>query len=212
MYIFGICGRSGSGKSTACRLLEKRGFYWLDTDKSCRKVYENPNCIDELVRAFGDGILSDGKIDRGALARYAFSSPENTKKLNAISHKYILEDIFRDAKAVKAQGYKYLLVDAPLLFEAGLQDKCDAVIAVVAPETASRKRLVLRDGIDEETLTRRLAAQKSNAFLVKNADAVILNNGTLKVLEMNTYKAVFKLFLKLRICKSTKEVRRYVKK
>ncbi len=212
MYIFGICGRSGSGKSTVCRMLEKLGFYWLDTDKTCRKVYENQNCINELVAAFGECILANSVIDRRELAKQAFSSQENTKTLNRISHKYIIEDILSVVASLKKQGCKYLLLDAPLLYEAGLEAKCDAVIAVISSDALSKQRLVKRDSVDEETLKHRLSAQKSNAFLVKNADAIIVNNGTLKELEHETHKAILKLFLRLGICKSTKEAQRYVKK
>lgn len=213
MYVFGICGRSGSGKSTVCRFLQNRGFYWLDTDKTCREVYDkSAACVEELRHRFGDEILSDGKINRKALAKAAFASEENSKALNEISHRYIIEEMHKEMEKAQESGIRYLLLDAPLLFEAGLEKECDATVAVVASGILSECRLKARDGIDAATVKKRLAAQKSASFLAENCDAVILNKSDLKALETNTFKAFFALFLKLRICKTAKERQRYVKK
>ncbi len=213
MYVFGICGRSGSGKSTVCRFLEKRGFLWIDTDKTCREVYDsNQNCVEELCRKFGNGILLDGKIDRKALATCAFMNEENTKALNRISHKYIIESIDEAKRRAEISGVKYVLLDAPLLFEAGIEKQCDATVAVVASRKVLEKRLKMRDGVDKSTVKKRLSAQKSTKFLAEHCDAIVYNGTDLKTLEINTYRTFCALFLKLGICQFTKEKRRYVKK
>ncbi len=214
MYVFGICGRSGSGKSTVCRFLQSKGFLWIDTDKTCRDVYDsNLRCRKELTDRFGIEIISaDGKVDRKVLAKCAFASPENTKALNSIAHKYIIEEVEENIKEAETNGVKYVLLDAPLLFEAGINKRCDANVAVVASYKALASRLKVRDGIDDETVKKRLDAQKSARFLTEQCDAVVFNISDLKSLKKNTYRAVFVLFLKLGICTSTKEKRRYVKK
>lgn len=211
MYLIGLCGRSGSGKSTVCRFLKEKGVYCIDADKVCHSVYDsNASCVDELCRRFGEEILSDGKVNRVLLGKAAYSAENGIKDLNAIAHKYIIAAILEEASTAFRDGYKFVVVDAPTLFESGLHLHCNGIVGVIANDAVTIGRLKTRDGLDEAMLKKRLDAQKSNAFLVKNCTSVIKNNGSAKELRANTYKAMFVLQLKLGLIKPCKEGKRYV--
>lgn len=213
MYLLGLCGRSGSGKSTVCRFLKQKGVYCIDADAVCHSIYDtDENCVKELCDRFGERILSDGKINRAVLGKAVYSSENGIADLNTITHKYIIAAILSEAKAAFAKGYKYVVVDAPVLFESGLDAYCDATVAVIARDAYLLERLKARDGLEAEMLTKRLSAQKSNSFLVKNCTAVIANDGSAESLRLNTYKAMLVLQLKLGIIKPQKEAKRYALK
>lgn len=198
MFLIGLCGRSGSGKSTVCAFLKQKGVFCIDADKVCHDVYDtNMDCVNELCCRFGDDVMQDGKINRALLGQRAFSSENGVKDLNDIAHKYISAEIFSITKTAFANGYRYVVLDAPLLFEAGIDQKCSAVISVIASDSTLLRRLKQRDNADVKTLKKRLGAQKSNAFLVKNSTAVIINNGKLSSLRLNTFRAMLVVQLKL---------------
>jgi len=208
MYLIGLCGRSGSGKSTVCAFLKQKGVFCIDADKVCHDVYEtNTDCINELCRRFGDDVKQGDKIDRALLGKRAFSSENGVKDLNSIAHKYISAEIFSIAGIAFAKGFKYVVLDAPLLFEAGIDKRCSAVVSVIASDNVLLSRLKSRDNAEVTILKKRLRSQKSNAFLVNNSTAVIINSGTLKALRLNTFKAMLVVQLKLGAVMRKKGVR-----
>ena len=213
MYLLGLCGRSGSGKSTVCRFLKQRGVYCIDADKVCHRVYETDmECVNELCDSFGKGILSDGKLDRTLLGKAVYSVDGGIATLNTITHKYIIAAILAEAKVAFANGCRFVVVDAPVLFESGLNAYCDATIAVIADDARLLDRLKKRDGLDSTMLEKRLRSQKNNKFLMDNCTAVIKNCGSEKDLRLNTYRAMLGLQLKLGIIKPYKGVKRYALK
>lgn len=213
MYLIGLCGRSGSGKSTVCRFLSEKGVYCIDADKVCHSVYDGDSrCVDELCARFGREILSFGKVNRALLGKAAYSTKNGIKDLNAIAHKYIIAAILEEANGAFKDGYKFVVVDAPTLFESGLHLHCNGIVAVVANDGMLLNRLKTRDGLEEAMLKKRLAAQKTNSFLVKNCTSVIKNNGSAKDLRKNTYRAMLVLQLKLGLIKPSGEGKRYALK
>lgn len=194
MRIIGLCGRSGSGKSTVAGLLRRYGMLHIDADLVCRRVYDcNTLCVDSLRARFGDDIMVNGKIDRAALAAKAYGQVGGLADLNSIAHKYITEDIESMLAAAEERGVKYAVLDAPLLFESGLDKRCDAVLAVVASEKIQLERLSRRDGKSREEIEKRLAAQMSNAELIRRCDGIIYNRGTLKELGDSLRRALNKI-------------------
>lgn len=198
MYIIGLCGRSGSGKSTVSSFLQSRGVCHIDADEVCRNVYDdNSACKAELGARFGNDIFENGKVNRATLAQRAYGSESGLKDLNGIAHRYISEEIMAELSEYKRAGKLYSLIDAPLLLESGLDDICDAVMAVVSNDEEQISRLKERDGKSYSELKKRLDAQIENKVLIKRADVVVANNGTLKDLRLNTYKAMLSVQLKL---------------
>ncbi len=198
MYIIGLCGRSGSGKSTVAGFISQRGAALIDADEVCRYVYcRNAECIDELCRRFGNDICRNGEIIRPILAKRAYGEENGIADLNRIAHKYITIEIENRLLQFEKAGKKFALLDAPLLFEAGLDKRCHGILAVVAPYCQQLKRLTERDGKTKEEIKKRLAAQIPVAELKKRVDLLIVNDSSIQVLRERTHKALLYLLLKL---------------
>lgn len=172
----GLTGPTGAGKSTVARLLEQNGIPLVDADAIARTVTEKGSpVLSALADTFGKDILfPDGSLDRRALAAVAFSSKENTEKLNAVTHPAILARIRR---ALADATGDTVVLDAPLLFETGLDALCDHTVAIVADEAVRLARITARDGISEEAAKKRMAVQPDTAFYAAHADILLYNNG-----------------------------------
>lgn len=176
MIKLGLTGPTGAGKSTVARLLEQNGIPLVDADAIARTVTEKGSpVLSALADTFGKDILfPDGSLDRRALAAVAFSSKENTEKLNAVSHPAILARIRRALADATGDA---VVLDAPLLFETGLDALCDHTVAIVADEAVRLARITARDGISEEAAKKRMAVQPDTAFYAAHADILLYNNG-----------------------------------
>lgn len=176
MIKLGLTGPTGAGKSTVARLLEQNGIPLVDADAIARTVTEKGSpVLSALADTFGKDILfPDGSLDRRALAAVAFSSKENTEKLNAVTHPAILARIRRALADATGDA---VVLDAPLLFETGLDALCDHTAAIVADEAVRLARITARDGISEEEAKKRMAVQPDTAFYDARADILLYNNG-----------------------------------
>lgn len=179
MTVVGIVGGSGAGKSLLCAFLEKEGIPCLNTDITARQVVEKGKpCLCELCEEFGEDILMpDGSLNRKALAEKAFSDPEKHKRLNAITHAYISKEVLSWIEAQRLSGKSACGIDAPLLFESGLDSVCNVTVAVTASEEVRVKRITKRDGISREQALLRIKNQKSNAELCRLCDVCVENSG-----------------------------------
>lgn len=157
--IIGLTGPTGAGKSTVSAAAEKLGFFVVDCDGVAREVSNEANVLAALESAFGKEIIKSGTLDRRALAKIAFSSKEQTEKLNKTILPFIVSEIDRTIA-----GRKNVLLDAPTLFESGVADICDKTLAVLCDERVRKQRIILRDNLSEEEAEIRLAAEKSDAF------------------------------------------------
>lgn len=178
MEIWGITGKSGSGKGYVSALLQVYGIPVVDTDAIVHRLYrENTACIDELETAFGELKTASGEVDRKKLAQIVFSDKHKLTVLNHIVHRYVKDEITRICDQYEKKGTTAILIDAPQLFEAHLEEVCDLVIAVTAPEALRIERICLRDGISEARAKERLANQLDDDFFKAHADFIIENGG-----------------------------------
>lgn len=180
MKIIGLTGQSGAGKSSFSKALAKHDIPCLDTDKTSRQVVEKGSpCLQELVEAFGSNILlPDGSLDRKKLGTIAFSDKDKLDLLNSITHRYISIEVDKWLKKQEALGAVAAVIDAPQLFESGIDMICDLTVAVVADENTRYLRILSRDGISEEYARKRMACQKSDKFFISNCTHIIYNNGS----------------------------------
>ena len=170
--IIGLTVPTGSGKSSAALIAKNYGIKVVDCDKLARKaVKKGSDGLNDLVAAFSPVILKkDGALNRRELAKRAFSSKKNTELLN----KTLLPHI---AKLVKAElNGKTVLLDAPTLFESGLDSVCDVTIAVLANKDDRIKRIMERDKLSLENALLRINAGKDDGFYIERADFVLYNN------------------------------------
>ena len=177
--IIGLTGMSGAGKSTACRIFAENGFEIIDCDKLSRIVVEKGNpCLAEIVRFFGQTvILPDGQLNRRETARIIFSDEKKRLALNGIMYPYISYIIIDKAFSCKEKSR--FLLDAPTLFESGIDDLCDYIVSVVADKKITAERITERDGITKEEALARLSSQYSSDYYKSRSDYYAENNNGL---------------------------------
>lgn len=175
----GICGRSGSGKGYVCKLFASYGGLHIDTDAVYHSLLEPKDgepseCANAIARAFGKRMLKkDGTVDRRRLGKAVFSDREKLDALNALVHPYIINETLKLAEETDAP---FALIDAPLLFESGVDSKCNFTVLVRADDESCARRIVKRDGISEDEAKTRLSSQKETASLAERCDYVIDNS------------------------------------
>ncbi|MCH5352315.1 MAG: threonylcarbamoyl-AMP synthase [Acutalibacter sp.] len=174
--IVGLTGPSGAGKSTAAKLLEEAGLAVIDCDKLTRspEVY-TADCVAELQRAFGQDIAADGVLDRRLLAERAFADPDSKKRLEEIAFPYILTAVRQALENAFATGKQVAALDAPTLFESGLDSACARILVITAPFEERLERICKRDGIPEKAARQRFSAQHPEEFFGNRADWVVEN-------------------------------------
>ena len=183
MTVLGLCGQSGAGKTTALDTLMKLGAQVCDCDKVSRQIMSRGTpCAAEVIGVFGEDICSDGEIDRRALGKIVFANKEKLDILTEITHRYIKAEVRERIEEFRRQGRGLFVLDAPLLFESGLDCDCDLTLAITADRDKRIERITERDGIDIETAENRIASQLSEEELKQLSDEVIANNGTKKEL------------------------------
>ena len=179
MYLVGLTGGIGSGKSTVAERLAGHGVPVVDADAVAREVVEpGQDALADLVERFGEGILTeDGALDRPGLARIAFADDEQRAALDAIMHPRIAERITARLEALAAEGVPLAVLDHPLLLEAEGRERVDAVVVVIAPEELRVRRVVEQRGLEEDDVRARIRAQTDDATRREAADHVLVNDG-----------------------------------
>ncbi|MBW3662247.1 MAG: dephospho-CoA kinase, long form [Actinobacteria bacterium] len=189
MYLVGLTGGIGSGKSTVAAGFSARGAVVVDADRIAREIVEPGElALTELVERFGDDILRpDGTLDRPALAAIAFADDDARAALNAITHPRIsqrLADRMAELAAADDTGDPTIVVlDIPLLVESRLYEQHDALVVVTAPPEIRLERLVSQRGMDESDVRARMATQLTDEDRRINATHIIDNSGDRAALE-----------------------------
>ncbi len=187
MKVIGLTGGTGSGKGVVSQCLGDAGAAIIDADLIAHEIIKKRRpAYEELVDYFGAQILQeDGEIFRRKLGEIVFREKEKLEFLNHCTHKYIAQEIARQIHEAKKLGKaKLIIIDAPLLVEAGLVEICDAIWVVYADVEVRASRVMQRDGISYETAQARIANQKSWAEYESYAQEVIDNSGTLQEVQM----------------------------
>lgn len=183
--VIGIVGGIGSGKSEVARVLARLGCVVTDSDALAREIIQRPQVRDELVLWWGSRVLdAHGQVDRARVAEIVFADAAERSRLEGLIHPLIHAErarvIARAARDVPPPAA--VVVDAPLLFEAGVDRECDAVVFV---DTPIEKRLerVRERGWDEEELHRRERSQMPLEEKRRRSGYVVNNDGGLADLE-----------------------------
>jgi dephospho-CoA kinase len=179
LLLVGLTGGIGAGKSTVARLLSERGAIVIDADSIVRELQQpGTDVFGAIVGRFGQQVVkADGALDRERLADIVFRDDEARSALNAIVHPAVYA-VMSDRIAQLKDGDKVVVLDIPLLAEAGGGGGMDAVVVVEADEDARVARVVAERGLDPEDVRARMAAQASSEQREALADVVIRNVGT----------------------------------
>lgn len=177
MRLIGLCGRSGSGKSSFCSVARDCGLIVIDCDAVYRELVSKPTeCLKEIGENFGNEFIKDGYLDRKELAKIVFSDKEKLNLLNTVTHKHIRIEIDRILKTLPEAST--IILDAPTLFESGIDQICEHIVSIIATDDYCKARIIARDGISEEQALSRLSNQPSSDFLIEHSDTVIYNDMT----------------------------------
>ncbi len=182
MFIIGLTGGIGSGKTAASDWFTAQGIAVVDADVVSREVVAAGQlALDEIARLFGDWVLlADGTLNRAALRQHVFEHPEDRKKLEQVTHPRIQAAMAQQLQAATSQ---YVVLVAPLLLESGkggLAALCQRVLVVDVPEAVQRARAGARDGQTAESIDQIMAVQIARTDRVALADDVVLNDGNLQ--------------------------------
>lgn len=175
--VIGLAGGVGAGKSTVARILRESGCEVSDSDAHARAALRRPEVRARVVDCWGEGVLGeDGELDRKRIAEVVFGRPEERKKLESVVHPLVHEARMKDMERARRSGARALVIDAPLLYEAGVDRECDAVIFVDAPREERVARVGRERGWDASELTRREKAQMPLEEKRRRADHVLIND------------------------------------
>ena len=178
--LIGLTGQTGAGKSSVCEIIEKMGFVIIDADKVSHEVTDTDlNCLADLVMKFSCGILTEnGTLNRKRLASIVFSDPKNLVTLNKTIFPYITARI---EKRIEELGRKQegciVVLDAPTLFESGIDRRCDAIVSVLADRDVRLDRIIKRDGLTSREALQRVNSRHEDSFYTEKSDHIVYNNG-----------------------------------
>jgi len=176
--VIGLAGGIGAGKSTVARVLGELGAVVADSDAQAKAALDRPEVRDELVAWWGPSVLGDdGQVDRKRVAGIIFGDENERRRLERLVHPLIRQRRGELVERAARAGAPAVVVDAPLLFEAGIDAECDAVIFVDAPREVRAERVLETRGWDEGELARRESAQWAIDKKRAKADEVVENAG-----------------------------------
>ena len=171
MFILGLTGSVGMGKSTTAKMFAEEGVPVHDADAVVHRLYEAEAA--PLIEAAFPGTTAGGKVDRDKLARQVLGNDAAIKRLESIVHPLVAEARDRFLAKAERDGEAVAVLDIPLLFETGGDLRCDAIVVVSAPPDVQRSRTFERPGMTEQKFTSLLAKQLPDAEKRARADFVV---------------------------------------
>lgn len=184
MIIIGITGNIGCGKTTVAKLFARRGVRVIDADDISHQVIKRKTVSSEIASVFGTAVLNNRRIiDRKKLARIAFSGIKEWRLLCGIVHPVVIDIIESKLRRARKDKKRFIVIDAPLLIEAGLDKKADYIVVVRSDLNQQIKRTRCGLGLNSKEFRDRLRFQIPFEKKMKKADFIIDNNKTIKFTE-----------------------------
>ena len=185
MFVIGLIGGIGSGKSSVSAILHSLGVEIIDADKVGHEAYTpNSEGWKKVISVFGqDNVGPENEIDRKKLGGIVFSDPSEMEKLNKLMHPIIHNLVEEKIKLLSNQGVKVVVLEAAILIEANWQDLTDEIWLAKSNQEVVIERVQLRNNFTREEIIKRIQSQMSNDEREKHSDIVIDNNGTIEQLE-----------------------------
>lgn len=195
MFVIGLTGGIGTGKSTVATVLEEQGAPILNADLVGHEVYlPGRPAYHEIIEAFGQGVVADdGTINRKALGAIVFADAKELAKLNSITHSRMKGMMREKLQELEKQGHAIAVLEAALLLEARWDDLADEIWVTVAPPEVAAQRVAERSNLDREQVMERIRSQMSNDDRIARAKVVIDTSGDMQSTRdraMERWKAV----------------------
>jgi dephospho-CoA kinase len=189
----GITGGLGSGKSSACQRLKEKGAVIFDADNIAKEILLTvPEVQDKIAEVFGEAIIKNGVVDNQKLAAIAFSNEENQAALNNIIHPFVIEEFEKERESMQNRE-GLLVIDAPLIFESGLDSHLDYTVLIYATYKLRIARAIRRGNLSRDQILKRMDLQMPEEAKRELASFVIENNGPIEHL----YEEIDKLYNEL---------------
>ncbi|MCQ2466040.1 MAG: dephospho-CoA kinase [Clostridia bacterium] len=192
MFVLGITGGIGSGKSTVSEILGNRGIRVLDADKISREVTDlNGIALPEIAEVFGNRAIKNSALDRKFISNIVFNDKTKLDVLSSIIHRYVLEYIAQEIDKERNKGTKCVVLDVPIPVRKGFLDKCNQVWVVTCDMDIRLDRLMNR-GMNIDDAKRRIAMQMTDEEYVSLGDFEINNSGSLEELNQKVEELITK--------------------
>jgi len=188
MITLGVTGGLGSGKTTACGFLKEKGAVVFDADAVAKNIIlTNQHVQQTIEETFNVKVVREGRLDTKKLASLAFVSEENQSTLNNIVHPEVIKVLEEE---IESHGGKteLFVVDAPLIFESGLDARLDYTVLIYAKLKIRLERALRRGNLSREEIMRRIKFQMPEEEKKELADFVIDNNGSLEQLRESMHR------------------------
>lgn len=188
MKVIGITGGIGSGKTTISNMLREAGYPVFDSDFQAKQLYNSDiNLISDMKKMFGDNIYKDGLLDRKALSDIVFKDKSSLEQLNSIVHPKVREYMNFQIKESKSDLF---FVESAILFESGLYEYMDKVLAVTAPTSLRIERTMKRDNVTKEQVEARMKFQYCEDKRLSKSDYVISTDQDLEQVKEILFRLV----------------------
>ncbi len=181
MYLIGLTGGMGSGKSTVADCLRSNGIPVIDADVIAHKIMNEENTLDKIHEIFGKNVFDkDGSLNKVKFSSVLFTNTVKRKKLNEFVHPKVWTEMMNETEKYVTKGSKVIFLDVPLLIESGWHTRVNETWLVKADYNERITRLSLRTNLSTEEIKKRIEIQMPESEKEEYADKIINNDGTIE--------------------------------
>ena len=181
MYLIGLTGGMGSGKSTVADCLRSNGIPVIDADVIAHKIMNEESTLDKIHEIFGKNVFDkDGSLNKVKFSSVLFTNTVKRKKLNEFVHPKVWTEMMNETEKYVTKGSKVIFLDVPLLIESGWHTRVNETWLVKADYNERIERLSLRTNLSTEEIKKRIEIQMPESEKEEYADKIINNGGTIE--------------------------------
>lgn len=197
MYLIGLTGGMGSGKSTVADCLRSNGIPVIDADVIAHKIMNEESTLDKIHEIFGKNVFDkDGSLNKVKFSSVLFTNTVKRKKLNEFVHPKVWTEMMDETEKYVTEGSKVIFLDVPLLIESGWHTRVNETWLVKADYNERIERLRLRTNLSTEEIKKRIEIQMPESEKEEYADKIINNGGTIEETEKQVIEELQKIIEK----------------
>lgn len=197
MYLIGLTGGMGSGKSTVADCLRSNGIPVIDADVIAHKIMNEESTLDKIHEIFGKNVFDkDGSLNKVKFSSVLFTNTVKRKKLNEFVHPKVWDEMMNETEKYVTEGSKVIFLDVPLLIESGWHTRVNETWLVKADYNERIERLSLRTNLSTEEIKKRIEIQMPESEKEEYADKIINNGGTIEETEKQVIEELQKIIEK----------------